>query len=103
MAQIIRGTTPVLEFTYKDITVSDITKAILTIAQNGSIIIEKDLTTATVRENSLTWTLSQEESLTLNASRNARIVCDWVLSNGTRGRSNVLMVDVGEPGKDEVI
>lgn len=103
MAQIIRGTTPVLEFTYNDITVSNIAKAILTISQNGVIVIEKDLTSATVGENSLTWELSQEETLSLNASRNARIVCDWLLSSGIRGRSNVLIADVGECGKDEVL
>lgn len=103
MAAIIRGTTPTLIFKYSDITVSDITKAILTISQNGSIVIEKDISTATIGEDSISWELSQEETLTLNGARNAKVVCDWVLASGVRGRSNVLIADVGEPGKNEVI
>lgn len=103
MAQIIRGTTPTLEFTYRDITVSDITTAILTLSQSGQIVIEKDLTSATVGEDTISWELTQEETLSLNGAKNVKVICDWVLASGVRGRSNILIADVGEPGKDEVI
>lgn len=103
MAQIIRGTTPTISFQYSDITVSDITKAILSLKQSGQTVIERDLTTATISEDSISWELTQAETLTLNASRNVSIVCDWLLSSGVRGRSNILSADVGEAGKDEVI
>lgn len=103
MAQIIRGTTPTLIFQYSDITVSDITTAYLTIKQSGNTVIERDLTTATIGEDSISWELTQEETLELNGARQARVVCDWVLSSGIRGRSHTLDAEVGEPGKNEVI
>ena len=49
------------------------------------------------------WTLTQEESLQLDAKLNALLICDWKLNDGTRGRSQVLDVNVGNPGKNEVI
>ena len=103
MTQIIRGTTPTIEFTYSDIAVSDITTAYLVIRQSGLSVIEKPISDATIGETSLSWELTQEETLQLNGARNAQIVCDWVLASGVRGRSNILTVDVGEPGKNEVI
>lgn len=103
MAQIIRGTTPTLEFTFSDITVGNITKAILTAKQNSTIMIEKDLEDATVGEKSISWTLDQDDTLKLKSGRAAEIVCDWKTDSGVRGRSNQLKVDIGEPGKNEVI
>lgn len=103
MAQIIRGTTPTLEFTFSDITVGNITTAILTAKQDSTIMIEKDLEAATRGEKSISWTLAQEDTLKLKSGRSADIVCDWKTDGGIRGRSNLLKVDIGEPGKNEVI
>lgn len=103
MASIIRGTTPPVKFTFGEISVSDITAAYFTIQQAGKTVIEKDLTTATIGEEDLLWTLTQEESLQLDAKLNALLICDWKLNDGTRGRSQVLDVNVGNPGKNEVI
>lgn len=103
MAQIIRGTTPTLEFTFSDVTVGSITKAILTAKQDSTIMIEKDLEAATIGEKSISWTLAQEDTLKLKSGRAAEIVCDWKTDSGVRGRSNQLKVDIGEPGKNEVI
>lgn len=103
MAQIIRGTTPTLEFKFSDVTVGNITKAILTAKQDSTIMIEKDLEAATIGEKSISWTLAQEDTLKLKSGRAAEIVCDWKTDSGVRGRSNQLKVDIGEPGKNEVI
>lgn len=100
---LIRGTTPTVEFTYSDITVSDITVALLAIKQDKRTIIEKVLSDATVSENSISWTLTQEDTLLLREQRDAYIMCDWKLANGTRGRSKIIVVDVEDPGKSEVI
>lgn len=100
---IIRGTTPTIKFTYEDITVSDITKAILTLKQRNTVVIEKDLTQATIGEDDLAWRLSQEESLSLASKVDVTILCDWLLLDGTRGRSKSLTTAVGDPGKNEVI
>ena len=103
MAQIIRGTTPTLEFTFSDVTVGNITKAILTVKQDSTIMIEKDREAATIGEKSISWTLAQDDTLKLKSGRTADVVCDWKTDSGIRGRSNQLKVDIGEPGKNEVI
>ena len=103
MASIIRGTTPTLEFKYNDIHVGDIAVANLVIKQQGATKITKDITTATSGSNSLSWTLSQTDTLSLAPAKSATIVCDWKTSGGVRGRSVELTVNVEEPGKAEVI
>lgn len=103
MATIIRGTTPTISFNYSKISVTDITTAILTVKQGGQILIEKDLTTADIGESSISWTLSQSETLALKSKLAIVAVCDWVLTDGTRGRSKELNAETGEPGKNEVI
>jgi hypothetical protein len=73
MAQIIRGTTPTLEFTFSDVTVGSITKAILTAKQDSTIMIEKDLEAATIGAKSISWTLDQSDTLKLKSGRAADI------------------------------
>lgn len=99
---IIRGTTPTIEFIFTDVAVSDITTAILSLKQLGKTVIEHDISSATVDE-SLSWKLTQEETLSLNNRYDVEIVCDWKLTDGTRGRSHKLCTPVGNPGKDNVI
>lgn len=103
MAQIIRGTTPTLEFTFSDITVGNITTALLVAKQDSAAVFEKDLTAATVGEHSISWTLTQTDTFKFKSARAAEIVCDWKTDSGVRGRSNILKVDIGEPGKNEEI
>ena len=100
---IIRYTTPTVIFSYSDITVSSITKAYLTIKQRNNEIITKDITTATVGSSSLSWTLSQAETALLTAGVPAQICCDWLLNDGTRGRSDIKTEQVENTGKAEVI
>lgn len=101
---IIRGTTPTITFTFSEILTSDLNKAILTISQLDRIIIERDLTTAVIEENTVSWKLSQEETLLLSVSKGAtEIICDWLLNDGTRGRSVIRKEGVEPTGKNEVI
>lgn len=100
---IIRGTTPTITFTFSEVLVSDINKAILTVWQLNRTVIERDLLTASVGENSISWKLTQEETLLLNSSTRATIICDWILNDGTRGRSNIQNEAVEKTGKNEVI
>lgn len=102
MAQIIRGTTPTIEFTFSHISVADITTAILTIKQNGSIAIEKEISDATVGETSLSWELTQSECLGLNYGRST-VMINWLLQDGTRGASNEYSVEVVQNHIPEVI
>ena len=102
MMEIVRGTTPILVFTFDTITPSDITVAILTIKQNGAVKVAKDLSSASVGEHDISWQLSQEDTLSL-CYWSADIYCDWKLGSGVRGASHTLKVNIVEPGKNEVI
>lgn len=100
---LIRGTTPTIEFVYTDISVGDIVKAVLTIKQDRRTIIEKSIEDATVSTNSVSWVLSQKDTLLLREKKDAHIMCDWKLNSGLRGRSVVLIADVEDSGKNEEI
>ena len=101
MAAIIKGTTPTIIYTFNEITVSNIVTAVLTIKNGSTITIEKTLEVATVGENSLSWKLSQEESLAV--SGNAEMMINWVLGDGTRGASKTTSVTFAPNHKEEVI
>ena len=100
--EIIRGTTPILVFTFSDVSVSDIDTAILTIKQNGTTIITKDLTDATTAAHTISWQLSQTDTLSLNCWT-ANVYCDWKLANGVRGASSPFNIGVVTSGVSEVI
>lgn len=103
---LVRGTTPTFEIIFNTVDVNDIVVAYLIFKSGTVTVLEKDLSTATVGEKSLTWTLSQEESFLVgkgNLARHVDVVCDWKLSDGTRGRSKVAPCVIELPGKNEVI
>ncbi len=99
---IIRYTTPTIKFTFSDISVNNITTAYLIVKQNGRTVIERDLSSASVEEGVISWSLAQVETGKLSKT-NATIYCDWKLRDGTRGRSNVATEAIEESGKSEVI
>lgn len=99
---LIRGTTPTVIFTFDTVTVSDITKAYLVIKQSDETVIKKDISAATVGED-IRWTLSQTDTLSLKRKPNVVIYCDWLLRDGTRGRSKTQTESVTDSGVDEVI
>ena len=86
MTRIIIGTTPTITYTFKVVPVNSIVTAVLTIKQRTSIVLEKTLADATVGENTLSWTLTQEETLAIGA-RGASIMLNWLTADGVRGAS----------------
>ena len=100
---LIRGTTPTIVFTFKEVSISDIEYAYLRIKQRDTDIIERDITTATTGNDFISWKLTQAETLGLSTYTPAKIYCDWLLDDGTRGRSNVLSETVENSGIDEVL
>lgn len=86
MTKIIIGTTPTITYKFSVVSVSDITSAILTIKERGTTIIEKSLADASVGEDTLSWTLTQQETLDMGA-KSASIMLNWKLNDGTRGAS----------------
>ena len=60
----------------------------MSIKSAGSVAIQKDLEDAVVGEASLTWTLSQEETLSFRADQKATMMLNFRLADGTRAASN---------------
>lgn len=102
MNKIIIGTTPTITYRFKVVDVSEITVAILTIKERGVNIIEKTLSDATIGEDSLSWTLTQEETLSIGA-RTATMMLNWVTEDGTRGASEQVFITGGDNHIREVI
>lgn len=100
---IIKGTTPTITFTFSEVLTDDISKAILTISQYGRTVIQRDLSSAIVEDKSISWKLRQEETLKLTIGTESEIICDWLLNDGTRGRSVIRKESVEHTGVNEVI
>ena len=103
MAEIIKGTTPTITYTFASVLVTDIDVAILTIKRDGAIKIEKQLDTATVDavKKTISWTLSQAE--TLSVAGTAEIMLNWLTEDGTRGATKTTQVRFLPNHKEEVI
>ena len=86
MTQIIIGTTPTITYTFKTVSPADLTKAILTIKCAGQVILEKTLADATVGEDTLSWTLTQQETLNIG-TRSGKMMLNWLTHSGKRGAS----------------
>lgn len=102
---VIRYTTPTFIFEFQTIQVADITDAYFVVKQWDNVVIEKDLTSATVdtTHNKLTWTLTQTEAGLLSTGKRYAAMCDWLTDSGTRGRSKVQEGSIENSGKSEVI
>lgn len=102
MSNVIKCTTPTFKYTFSVVPVNTITEAYLTIEQAGAVKLERDLTTATVGDKYLTWTLTQAETLSF-ASGTASVMLNWLTSGGTRGASGERTVIFARNLKPEVI
>ena len=102
MANIIIGTTPTITYKFHIVSPTELSKAILTIERDESILIEKTLESATIEEDSLSWTLSQEETLSLG-TKNAKMMVNWVTMDGVRGASEETTITGTNNHKKEVI
>ena len=102
MANIIRATTPTIKYTFKTVDVENITSAYMTIMMGDSVLIEKDLVEAAVDEDTIAWTLTQQETLSMTASK-ITIMLNWKLVDGTRGASARTTLFVEANAKEEVI
>lgn len=63
---IVRGTTPTIRFNFTNIDSSDIYVAYMTIAQNNSVVLEKDISQATLGDGFIEFSLTQEDTLLLD-------------------------------------
>lgn len=102
MDEIIRGTTPSFYFQDFGFDAGTITAATFLVLQGGAPIIKKALPEASVLENSVRWTLTQQDTLQLDASKPATIRCKWK-AGGLCGVSESLTLEVRNFGDDEVL
>lgn len=101
-----QGTTPEIRYRFRKVTVTDIVSAYLTIRQNGRKLIERDLTSAlevSATDNSITWRLTQEETLEFNPNDDLEVQIKYKTSAGIVGTSVVSYVKSYEDMKGEVI
>ena len=102
MFNIIIGTTPTITYKFKIVSPSDFRDCILTIKSEGQIILEKFLTDAVIDEDSVSWTLTQEETLSLN-TKPAKMMINWITFSGKRGASEETVIQGVTNHKREVI
>lgn len=102
MTQIIIGTTPTITYKFKIVSPTELEKAILTIKIAGSVILEKTLADATVGEDSLSWTLTQQETLNIG-TRSGKMMLNWLTHSGKRGASEETTINGIQNHVKEVI
>lgn len=105
MFSIIRGTTPTILWKFSTAQVGEITSAYLTIKRKNIAAIEKGIADASinVEENTISWTLTQEDTLQLKEFKEYELHCDWLLNDNVRGAGTTAVAQVLPAGKDEVI
>lgn len=91
MAQIVIGTTPTIIYKFSIVDPQDFIAAELTIKNKNSILLKKELTDATIGEDSIAWTLTQEETLGLGTG-SLTMMLNWLTGSGTRGTSREINV-----------
>ena len=99
---ITRGTTPTVRFTFSAVSVSEFDVAYLTIKQQGEKLIEKDLSAAETGEKYIEWTLTQEETLSMDEKSNLRIQCRYRIGSQAYA-SEIFDVNPYDILKEEVI
>lgn len=104
MDAIFRGTTPEIIFKFKTVDVGDIDWANLIIKQWDNAIVTQALSAATVDSvnNTLSFTLTQANSLALSADKQAVVYLDWMIDS-IRGTATPKCFNVRDSGKNEVV
>lgn len=87
---IHRGTTPTIKYTFSSVLVSDIAECYLTVAQDGKTLFEKELSDATIGEDYLSWTLTQEETLQFKIGGRVQMQIRYKLNDGSAYASKIV-------------
>ena len=89
------GTTPTIIFNnFQVVKVGEFKEAVLTIKQGGmysrTVLIKRDLSTAEVTATEIAWTLTQEETLSLDPKAQAQVCMNFLTTAGLRGTSKAV-------------
>lgn len=85
MITIALGTTPTVLIELNEVNPQDFVIADLTIKRGKDIILTRHIDTATINGKEISWKLTQKETLDFSVSTSYRVMCNWVMSDGTRG------------------
>lgn len=105
-AYIVRGTTPTLIIKFRIVDLSQLEKAVLVIKQKDTAKITiTDINRMTVDADNkcILIKLTQSETLELDKNQLAVISYDWLLNDGTRGRSNEVACRIEDPAQEGVM
>lgn len=94
MSNIIRGTTPTNIFNV-NVDLTEAEDIIISYAQKGNVVINKMISDIEVTEETLSTTLTQTETLKLDAAYNVEIQIRALFDDGTAIASDIISVDVG--------
>lgn len=97
-----RGTTPTLSFNLP-FRVSDLAVLYITAKQYDVLVLEKDLSDCTVNDTSVSFTLTQEETLKLKPNRRITLQVRVKTHDGTALASQKFECDVKDILKEGVI
>ena len=102
MKKIVVGTTPKIMWKFSEVDVSNIVKATMTVVRYGKTLLTKDINSALITDNEITYNLSQTDTLKIGAG-SCEIMLNWVTSDGIRGTSEVLRIDATKNHINEVL
>lgn len=96
-----RGTTPTITYNV-DIDLTSALELYVTLVQDGTTVVEKSIDDVTITSKSVSFTLTQEETLNLNQGK-ILMQIRVKMPDGTALASNIMAGDVAQILKDGVI
>ena len=102
MAQIVIGTTPTIIYKFSIVDPQDFIAAEMTIKNKNSILLRKELSDATIEGNTISWDLTQAETLSLGVGTRTMML-NWLTADGTRGVSPVTTLNMSSNHIPEVM
>lgn len=104
MNELVRGTTPTFCFKFKEITPQDIKSALFVMKRkNKEIVALTEQEQCTVTQDSIEWTLTQDQTFRFGKGDEVNVYCDWLTTTGVRGRSKQYTCTVVDTGHDGVM
>ena len=101
---IRRGTTPKQIFTFDDLTdLASLDTMLITYAQRGTIILEREKDAMTIEEQTVWFRLTQEETLSLQLRAPVEIQVRAIANDGTALASDIFEVPVERILNEEVL
>lgn len=85
MVNIALGTTPTILINLDKVDPKTFVIADLTIKNGHGIIITRNIDTASIKDSQISWKLTQKETLKLTTTAYYKVMCNWVMADGTRG------------------